>query len=133
MVRHDGKVYRPHGEPPDARGPHVDASASALATLQTLRKRHGPQVIVLGCACSGVGVARVCRATGFVTPEDLVRIGTLADSPVYADEQAAGACPHTVLILDVHSSAEGRPVFVTRPESAAEWQQRVFGDRARRD
>jgi uncharacterized protein (DUF779 family) len=133
MVRHDAKAYRRQGEPSDVPGSQIDASPSTLSALQTLRERHGPQVIVLGSACAGIGVARVRSETGFVPVDNLVRIGTLAHCPVYADEDTVARWSHRVLILDVHSSANGRPVFVTRPESAAEWQQRVFADRARRD
>lgn len=130
---HERKVYRPQGEVPDVGGPRIDASLRTLAALQSLRRRHGRQVIVLGSACAAIGVARVRSESGFIPPDNLVRIGTLADCPVYADELAVATCPHTVLILDVHSSASGSPVLVTRPESASEWQQRVFSDRARRD
>lgn len=133
MVRHDRKVYRPQGEPPDVRGPHLDASPNTLAALQSLRTQHGRQVIVLSSACAGISAARVRSEVGFVPSDRLVRIGTLAHCPVYADPGVVALCPHAGLILDLHLSRNGRPVFVTRPESAAEWQQRIFSDRARRD
>lgn len=133
MVRHDRKVYRPQGEPPDVPGPHLDASRSALAALQSLRRQRGPQVIVLSSACVGISAARVRSEIGFVPPDRLVRIGNLAHCPVYADQHVIAMCPHAGLILDMHSPTNGTPGFVTRPESAAEWQQRIFSDRARRD
>lgn len=133
MAVHDGNVYRPHGEPPDVRIPHLDASRSAVAVLQSLRRQDGRQVIVLSSACAGISAARVRREAGFVPPDRLVRIGTLAECSVYADQEFVAMCPHAGLILDVHSTTNDRQVFVTRPESAAEWQQRIFSDRGRRD
>ena len=127
-----GKVYPPQGEPADTRSPHLDASPSALAALQSLRRQDGRQVIVLSSACAGISAARVCREVGFVPSDRLVRIGTLADCPVYADQEVVAMCPHAGLILDVYSSTNDRLVFVIRPESTAEWQQRIFSDRARR-
>lgn len=131
MSSRDWKVDRPRGEPVDVRSPHLDASRGALVALHALRARYGRQIIVLGSTCAGSGVAHVRDATAFVAPDRLVRIGTLAHCPVYADREAVAICPHTGLILDVHPSANGRPVFVTRPESSAEWQQRAFNGRAR--
>lgn len=129
MVRHDGKVSRPLREPADERVPHLDVSLRALAALHALRTRHGPQVIVLGPTCAGTNVAHVHNESAFIPRDRVVGIGTLAQCPVYADREAVAMCPHTGLILDVHTSANGRPVFVIRPESAAEWQQRAFNGR----
>lgn len=130
VVRHDWKVHRPQGEPVDVRGPHLDVSRCAVAARPTLCARYGRQVIVLGSTCA-TGAAHVRDETAFVPPDRLVHIGTVAHCPVYADQEAVTICPHTGLILDAHASANGRPVFVTLPESAAEWQQRAFNGRTR--
>jgi uncharacterized protein (DUF779 family) len=133
MIRHDRNVYRPQGELPDVPVPHLDASPSTLAILHSSSRQHGRQVIVLSSACAGISAAQVRSEIGFVPRERLVRIGTLAHCPVYAHEKLVAMCPYSGLILDVHLSTNGTQVFVTRPESAAEWQQRIFSDCGRRD
>jgi uncharacterized protein (DUF779 family) len=90
-------------------------------------------VIVLGATCVRLTVARVGRASGYVPGPGEVRIGTLAHCPIYASLVAVEMCCHDGLVLDLHARA-GRGAaasFVTRPESRAEWQQRVFAERAR--
>jgi uncharacterized protein (DUF779 family) len=91
-------------------------------------------VIVLSgpCALSSVAAARGRR--GFLPGEHQVLVGELVHCPVYADDRQITMCPHEVIVLDVgwrSGSSSGERTFVTRPESTAEHQQRIFSARAR--
>jgi uncharacterized protein (DUF779 family) len=123
------------GYPPrTGRLPRVVGSPTAELSLAELTRERGPQVIVLSgpCAISSVAAARGRR--GFVPNEHQVRVDQVANCPVYADAEQIRMCPHEVIVLDLgwHSgTGSGDRAFVTRPESPAERQQRVFSARAR--
>ena len=123
------------GYPPrNGRLPRVVGSLRAQLSLAELTSERGPQVIVLSgpCAISSVAAARGRR--GFVPNEHQVRVGQVASCPVYADAEQIRMCPHEVIVLDAgwrSGTGSGDPAFVTRPESPAERQQRVFSARAR--
>jgi len=108
--------------------PHFTASRAALDALHRLRRSRGRQVIVLSPACARVSVAHVHTEVDYVPGPGEVRLGTLAHCPIYADRGSIETCPHDGLVLDLHAVADrrGAAVFVTRPESAAERQERIF-------
>jgi hypothetical protein len=91
-----------------------------------------PPLPYLSSACAGISAARIRSEVGFVPPSPRSHRHPRT-RPVYADRNVVAMCPHAGLILDLHLSRDGRAVFVTRPESAAEWQQCILSDRARRD
>lgn len=120
--------------PRNGRLPHIVGSPKAEASLAELTCERGPQVIVLSgpCAISSVAAARSRR--GFVPNEHQVRVAQIARCPVYADARQIRMCPHEVIVLDLgwrSGAAGGDRAFVTRPESRAEHQQRIFSARAR--
>lgn len=111
----------------DTRLPRITASATATAALTKLRHDRGPLAIVLGTSCATVSVARVYLCRDFDPGEQHVPLGVLAYCQVYAESQAIEACAHDVLVIDLHANVSGRePLFVSRPESRAERQQRIF-------
>jgi uncharacterized protein (DUF779 family) len=132
MSRHDPKLFESR-EPPDLRVPHFTASRRALYELHLVRRSQGRQVVVLASACARVSVAHVHSEADYAPRDGEVRLGTLAHCPVYGTRDCIEMCPHAGLVLDVHVATDGRgtPVFFTRPESAAERQQRVFCKQAR--
>ena len=105
--------------------PHIAVSHSAQAALLTLGHAHGPHVVVLAATCAQVSIARVVPQADYVPSQDEVRVGTVAHCAVYARPSAFETCPHEGLVLDLQPAA-GALVFVTRPESRAERQQRIF-------
>ena len=115
--------------------PHVVASAKAAANLDELRRAGGPQVIVLSTSGATVSVASVRPRHGFFPPDGMSLIGQVQRCPVYANTHQMLACPYEMIILDVGWRC-GPPgdvrKFVIRPESKAEWQQRVFTEETRR-
>jgi uncharacterized protein (DUF779 family) len=116
--------------------PGIVGSASAVLGLAELRRERGPQVIVLTGPCATVQVAITQNGRDFVPHAHHVRIGGVADCPVYADIEHIAQCPHEVIVLDLSWQAgAGKydPAFVTRPESKAEREQRVFSKLARGD
>jgi uncharacterized protein (DUF779 family) len=116
----------------NVRVPQVVASASASAALVKLRHDRGPQVIELGTCCAAVSIARLRDRRIFSPHEYHVRLGVVAHCTVYADIRQIELCPHEILVIDLHAAPHGgSPVFVTRPESRAERQQRVYAERAR--
>ncbi len=129
--------YRAHSAAV-SRMPHIVASAKAAANLADLCRAHGPQVILLANSCGTVRVARVRSRPGFRPHEYEVLIGRVMDCPVYADTRQLPQRPFDTIVLDVGwrsgdtASADQDPHFVTRPESQAERQQRIFSDQARR-
>jgi uncharacterized protein (DUF779 family) len=125
------------GYPPrNGRLPRVVGSPRAELSLAELTRERGPQVIVLSgpSAISSVAAARGRR--GFVPNERQVRVDQVANCPVYADAEQIRMCPLEVIVLDLgwrSGTVSGDRAFVTRPESPAERQQRVFSARARGD
>ncbi len=130
--------YWPHS-PARSRVPHIVASAKAAANLADLCRAHGPQVILLSNACGMVSVARVRSRPGFKPHEYEMLIGRVMDCPVYADTRQLPQRPLDTIVLDAGwrsgdtGSADQDPLFVTRPESKAERQQRVFSEQAREE
>lgn len=113
--------------------PRVVASAKAAANLDELCHAGGPQVIVLSTSGATVSVATVRPRHGFFPREDMTMIGQVQRCPVYADTHQLLACPYETIILDMgwRSGPPGEiRAFVTRPESKAEWQERVFTEDA---
>lgn len=107
------------------------ASPGAHAALCRLRRERGPLVIMLGSSAT-VSVARVYRGRGLDLDDDHVMLGTVAQCPVYMDLRHIESCFRDVLVVDLHPDAYGGdPLFVSRPESRAERQQRLFAERAR--
>jgi uncharacterized protein (DUF779 family) len=127
MSSHDEPPADSPGVAAGLRVPHFAASRAALDALHTLRRSRGRQVVVLSPACARVSVAHVHSEVDYVPRPGEVRLGTLAHCPIYADPRSVETCPHDGLVLDLHAAdRRGPAVFVTRPESAAERQQRVF-------
>lgn len=115
----------------EIRLPRVVASPSAHAALCRLRHDRGPLVIMLGSSAT-VSIARVCRSRDFSRDEDHVMLGTVAQCPVYMDIRYVESCLRDVLVVDLRPHGYGGdPLFVARPESRAERQQRMFAHRAR--
>lgn len=112
--------------------PQVVPSASAAAALLKLRRERGPQVIELGMRCAAVSIARVHDRHNFNPHQHHVKLGVVANCTVYADIRHIEFCPHEMLVIDLHAAPHGgSPVFITRPESRSERQQRMFADSAR--
>jgi uncharacterized protein (DUF779 family) len=132
MPRHDAKLFESQEPPAGLRVPHLTGSRSALDALSALRRSQGGQVIVLGPVCARVSVAHVRARSGYAPHRGEIRIGTLAHCPIYATRSCIETCPHERLILDVvlATGRRGAPVFLTRPESRMERQERVFSSRA---
>lgn len=131
MPRHDPKLFESDQPPTGLRVPHVSASRHARSALDVLRRSQGRQVIVLGATSARLSVAHVRRAAGYVAYSGEVRIGTVAHCPVYAALGCIETCPHDALVLDLHGvDARGVPVFVTRPESRVERQERILNRHA---
>jgi uncharacterized protein (DUF779 family) len=123
------------GHPPrNGRLPRIVGSPKAELGLAELTRERGPQVIVLSGPCVILSVAAARGRRGFVPNEHQVLVDQVARCPVYADLQHITMCPHEVIVLDLgwrSGTANGERAFVTRPESPAERQQRVFSARAR--
>jgi hypothetical protein len=93
-------------------------------------------VIVLTGPCATARVARTQRRRDFLPHEHQVSIGQVAHCPVYADVRHIAQCPHEVIVLDLgwqSGAANHEPTFVTRPESKAEREQRIFSELTRGD
>lgn len=119
-------------EAPRPKLPQVVVSAAAADALAGLRRDRGPQVIVLGSTSATIGIAQVRDQGEFYPDDDDVQLGTVANCCVYADISYVEPCRHDVLVLDLRTNRAGdRPAFITRPESEAERQQRVFSAQAR--
>ena len=128
----DDKRFTASSETSGRRLPRIVGSASASAALLQLHHDRGPQVIELGTCCAAVSIARVRDRRDFSPHEYHVRLGVVAHCSVYADIRQIELCPHEILVIELHAAPHGgSPVFVTRPESRAERQQRVFAERAR--
>jgi uncharacterized protein (DUF779 family) len=114
--------------------PRVVASARASRALVELRQVRGPQVLVVDTACAAISIAQVRRCCDDFHPQEhQVVLGVVIQVPVYADIQHIQLCPHDVLVVDLHTKpAGGEPTFVTRPESEAERQQRIFTAQTRK-
>ena len=114
------------------RRPRITASARASAALLKLRHDRGPQVIELGTCAAAISIARVRDRRAFTPHEHHLTLGIVAHCPVYADSRHIELCPHEMLVIELHTAQHaGSPIFVTRPESRAERQQRMFSERAR--
>ena len=114
--------------------PRVVGSSNAVRTLAQMCRDVGPQVILLRGPCAAVHVARTMPRREFVPREYQERIGQVADCSVYADLRHIVRCPHEVIVLELGwqvGNADGETSFVTRPESLAEREQRVFSERSR--
>lgn len=91
-------------------------------------------MLVLGTSLGAVCIARVLPRQGFTPAPYYAVIGQVAHCPVYAHMREATACQHSTLVLDGRrDTVGGDPVFLTRPESRAERQQRVYAEHARGD
>jgi uncharacterized protein (DUF779 family) len=124
MPRYDERIPTP-----DIRRPLIVVSRTASAALLKLRHDRGPQVIMLGTCCATVSIVQVADRRDFDRREYHVMLGVVAHCPVYADIRHIELCPHDTLVVDLQRGADGgRPAFVTRPESTAEQQQRVFAE-----
>jgi hypothetical protein len=131
MPRHDNELFARAAAAPDA--PHVMASPPASAVLEQLGRDRGPQVIVLAPSRAALRLARVRQGREFVPNEHEVLVGTVAHCPVYADLRHTALYPNEalVVVLGRPCGVDDAPVFLARPESSAEWQQRVLDPRNR--
>ncbi|MDP9091414.1 MAG: hypothetical protein M3N95_00315 [Actinomycetota bacterium] len=131
MPRHDNELFTAPAVAPDA--PHVIASPPVSAVIEQLRRDRGPQVIVLAPSRAALRLALVRQGRGFVPNEHEVLVGTVAHCPVYADSRHTALYPNEalVVVLGRPCGVDDAPVFLARPESSAEWQQRVLGPRIR--
>jgi uncharacterized protein (DUF779 family) len=114
--------------------PRIVTSGKAKAALETIRQQHGTQVIVLRSACSAPSIARVRSRAAFLPQEHQVVIGSVARCPVYVDSREINSCPHETIMLDLAAApAYGTDDtnLITRPESVAEREERIFSDHSR--
>lgn len=122
-------------EPLSGRLPRILPSPRARQAIEQIRRERGAQVIVLTSACATTSIANLVQQRGFVANQYQLLVGRVAGCPVYADSRHITGCPHDVIIIDLgrRSAAidPARPLLLTRPESEAERQQRVFAERAR--
>jgi hypothetical protein len=132
MRNADARVLRSGIAPPGARVPQIYGSPATVAALHGERGRY---VLTLESACSGVSLAHTCPESEFAPTDHHVRIGTVAHCSVEADRACIALCPHDELTLDLHAPRDGNapPLFMTRPASVAERQQRMFSACARGD
>jgi hypothetical protein len=125
MPRHDNELFAAPAVAPDA--PHVIASPLVSAVLEQLCRDGGPQVIVLAPSHASLRLARVLQRRRFVPNERHVLVGTVAHCPVYADVRHTALYPNEALVMVLgRPFGIDAPVFLTRPESTGEWQQRVL-------
>lgn len=122
-------------QPLRGRVPHIVVSQRARPAIEQIRREHGPQIIVLTSACAATSIANVVPQRGFVPSQYEMIVGRIAGCPVYADSRHITGCPHDVIIIDLGrrpgEANPAKPLLVTRPESEAERQQRVFAERVR--
>jgi uncharacterized protein (DUF779 family) len=129
----DVRVLRPATAPPGVRAPQIYGSPAAVTALRALCRERGRSVVLLDSACSGVSLAHICPESDFTPTDHQVWIGAVAHCSVHADRACIALCPHTELTLDLHAPRDGNapPLFMTRPASVAERQQRLFSACAR--
>ena len=107
--------------------PQVRVSHRAEELLRSLVQRQGANVLVLSGTAAAPSIVHVRTPVGFQPGPCDVRIGEVASCLVYADAESICWCPHELLVLSPAQVDGGRLVsLVTRPESEAERQQRLF-------
>jgi uncharacterized protein (DUF779 family) len=132
MTEADSRVLGKRSAPPRARVPKIYGSPAAVAALLALRTERGRYVLTLNSACTGLCVAHICPEFEFTPTDHHVQIGAVAQCSVYAERSRITLCPHDELMLDLRAGdSTAPPLFMTRPASAAESQQRLFSACAR--
>jgi hypothetical protein len=107
--------------------PHVRISDHAWELLRSLVVRDGAQALVIGGAAAAPSIVHVRPLAGFRPGPGDVLIAQLASCMVYADEESICSCPHEQIVLSPARLDGPRLVsLVTRPESDAERQERLF-------
>jgi uncharacterized protein (DUF779 family) len=107
--------------------PHIRISDHAWELLRSLVVRDGAQALVMTGAAAAPSIVHVRPLAGFRQGPRDVLIAQLASCLVYADEESICSCPHEQIVLSPARLDGPRLVsLVTRPESEAERQQRLF-------
>jgi hypothetical protein len=84
-------------------------------------------VLVISGTASAPAIVNLRPRFGFRPLSSDVIVGRVASCLVYADEAAISLCPHELLVLTpARVDGERLVALVTRPESEAEAQQRLF-------
>ncbi|HEX2307130.1 MAG TPA: hypothetical protein VHI14_02275 [Jatrophihabitantaceae bacterium] len=107
--------------------PNIRISDYAGDLLRCMVRRDGPQALVMTGAAAAPSIVHVRPLAGFRPGPGDVLIAQLASCLVYADEDSICSCPHEQIVLSPARLDGPRLVsLVTRPESEAERQQRLF-------
>jgi uncharacterized protein (DUF779 family) len=107
--------------------PHIRISDYAWELLRSLVVRDGAQALVITGGAAAPSIVHVRPLAGFRPGPGDVLIAKLASCVVYADEESICSCPHEQIVLSPARLDGPRLVsLVTRPESEAERQQRLF-------
>jgi hypothetical protein len=107
--------------------PNIRISDYAWELLRSMVRRDGAQALVMTGAAAAPSIVHIRPLVGFRPRSGDVLIAQLASCLVYADEESICSCPHEQIVLSPARLDGPRLVsLVTRPESEAERQQRLF-------
>jgi hypothetical protein len=107
--------------------PHIRTSDRTQDLLRSLIRQHGPQVLVISGTASAPAIVHLRPRLEFRPQPSNVVVGQVASCLVYADEGSISLCPHELLVLTpARVDGERLVSLITRPESEAEAQQRLF-------
>ena len=107
--------------------PQIRTSDRARDLLRSVIRQYGSQVLVISGTASAPAIVHLRPRLGFrPLPSDVI-VGKVTSCLVYADEPSISLCPHELLVLTpARVDGERLVSLITRPESEAEAQQRLF-------